>query len=96
MDPTRNRKNYVRRIGRYLGWAALGLLLFTVLTGYGITEWRIVDSLTFGLLGKANAQRLHSYTEVPMVILLAAHVSIAWWSRRDGERRAKGATHEEK
>lgn len=96
MDPTRNRKNLVRRIGRFLGWTALGLLLFTVLTGYGITEWRVVDTLTFGLLGKANAQRLHSYMEVPMVILLVAHVSIAWWSRLDAERRAKGASYEEK
>jgi uncharacterized membrane protein len=85
----------IQNIGRLCGWIALGLLLFTILTGYGITEFRIVKALTFGLLGKASAQRLHPYTEVPMIVLLVIHVGIAFWARRDADRRKEGEHHEE-
>ena len=79
LDGLRNRQN-VRRIGRWCGWAALVLTLFTALTGYGITQPRIVDGLTFGLLNKAAAHRLHHYTDVPLLVLALIHVSIAiWW-----------------
>lgn len=82
----KNRHN-IRRIGRWCGWAALVLLIFTVLTGYGISQFRIVDSLTFGLLNKAASHRLHHYTDVPLIVLMVAHVSIAVWGRLIAPRR---------
>ncbi len=78
---TREKRQLIRRIGRYCGWLGLGLLLFTLLTGYGIAEFRIVTPLTLGLINKAVAQRLHAYTEVPMIILLLAHIGVAVWAR---------------
>ena len=51
------------------------LLLFTMLTGYGITEFRIVGSLTFGILDKATFHRLHHYTDIPLVVALLVHVA---------------------
>jgi thiosulfate reductase cytochrome b subunit len=96
MDKLAGRKRRIRNLGRWCGYLALGLLLFTLLTGYGITEYRIVDPLTLGLLGKAIAQRLHPYTEVPMVIFLLVHISIALWGRREAERARKGAPYEKK
>jgi hypothetical protein len=80
----------LRRIGRICGWLGLGLLLFTLLTGYGIAEFRIVTPLTLNLLNKAAAQRLHAYTEVPMLVLLAVHVGIAVWARLRGGKEKKG------
>lgn len=78
----------VRNVGRVCGWLALGLLLFTLLTGYGIADFRIVTPLTFNLLNKAVAQRLHAYTEVPMIGLLLVHIGIAIWGRRiDGRKK---------
>jgi thiosulfate reductase cytochrome b subunit len=74
-------KRNLRRIGRWCGWAAALLLLLTVLTGYGITEFRIVTRLTFGVLGKATSQRLHYYTDVPLIIFLTIHVGLALWRR---------------
>jgi hypothetical protein len=76
----RNRQ-HLRSIGRGCGWAALALVLLAVLTGYGITQFRIVDPLTLGVVNKAAAQRWHSYTDLPLVILLAFHVGIALWWR---------------
>jgi hypothetical protein len=75
------RKRIVRRFGRFCGWLGLALLLFTLLTGYGIAEFRIVTPLTFNLLNKALAQRLHAYTEVPMTVLLLVHIGVAVWAR---------------
>jgi hypothetical protein len=81
MDIKRKRKQQIRRIGRICGWLGLGLLLFTLLTGYGIAEFRIVTPLTLNLMNKALAQRLHAYTEAPMMVLLLVHVGIAVWAR---------------
>jgi hypothetical protein len=80
----------IRRIGRWCGWAAMALLIFTALTGYGISEFRIVSSLTFGLLNKVVSHRLHHYTEVPMLVLLIAHVGIAVWGRLPSKRKRRG------
>jgi uncharacterized membrane protein len=75
----------IRKIGRICGWFGLGLLLFTLLTGYGITEFRLITPLTFTLLNKAAAQRLHAYTEVPMIVLLLIHIVIAVRARSTEE-----------
>jgi hypothetical protein len=75
-------KKTIQKIGRICGWIGLGLLLFTLLTGYGIAEFRMVTPLTLNLLNKALAQRLHAYTEVPMLGLLLVHIGIALWARR--------------
>ena len=74
-------KENIKIIGRGCGWAAGALLLFTVLTGYGITEYGIVTSLTFGLLGKATSQRIHNFADIPLIVFLAVHVGIALWGR---------------
>jgi cytochrome b subunit of formate dehydrogenase len=79
----------IRTLGRIFGWTAFALLLLTILTGYGITDFRIVTPLTFGILNKAVAQRLHPYTEVALVLLLLAHIAIALWARRgEGKKKA--------
>jgi hypothetical protein len=84
----KHRRN-IRKIGRWFGWAALALLAFTVLTGYGISQFRIVNSLTLGLLGKASSQRLHHYTDVPLVVLTLAHATIAAWGRSRARKRRR-------
>lgn len=78
----------IRMIGPVCGWASALLLLFTVLTGYGISEFRTVTSLTFGILGKATSQKLHNYTDMPLYIFLSVHIGLALWGRLG--RRDKG------
>ena len=81
MDIKKKRKQLIRKIGRVCGWLGLALLLFTLLTGYGIAEFRIITPLTLNLINKAVAQRLHAYTEVPMILLLLTHIGVAVWAR---------------
>ncbi len=71
----------IRAIGRACGWATMALALVTLLTGYGITQYRIVDPLTLGILNKAVAQRWHAYTGVPFLVFMFAHVGIVLWWR---------------
>jgi thiosulfate reductase cytochrome b subunit len=63
------------------GWVAALLLLFTVLTGYGISEFRTVTSITFGILSKATSQQLHHYTDLPVLVFLSVHIGLALWGR---------------
>jgi hypothetical protein len=81
-------KHHIRTIGRGCGWVAMGLVLLTLLTGYGITQFRIVGPLTLGVVNKAVAQRWHSYTDLPLVVFLAFHISIAlWWRLSAGKTK---------
>ncbi|MFL7793142.1 MAG: hypothetical protein AB8I69_13440 [Anaerolineae bacterium] len=81
-------KRNIRRIGRWFGWAALILLAFTILTGYGISEFRIVSSLTFGLLDKVSSHRWHHYTDLPLTVFTLIHVTIAAWGRLGAQKSA--------
>ena len=54
-------------------------LLFTVIvlyfvTGLGITQFRIVESVTFGLLSKPLSFQIHNYLWVPFVVFLGLHI----------------------
>ena len=55
-------------------WALLVAILLYVLTGYGITEFRTVERITFGLLTKPLSFQIHHYLIYPMAALLSLHV----------------------
>jgi cellobiose-specific phosphotransferase system component IIC len=55
-------------------WLLTVLVIVYLLTGFGITEYRIVEPLTFGLLTKNLAQRIHTSIEIPFIILLILHI----------------------
>lgn len=76
----------IRRIGRWFGWISLALVLLTILTGYGITQFRIVTPLTAGFLGKAVSQHWHESLGLLVLAALAVHVGIALWWRWKGTR----------
>ena len=59
----------------------LAVIVLVVLTGYGITDYRIVEALTFGALSKSLSYRIHTLLVVPFVLLLAAHVGLFLWKK---------------
>ena len=79
-------KRTIRRIGRWFGWISLALVLLTILTGYGITQFRIVGPLTANFLGKAVSQHWHESLGLLVLAALALHVGIALWWRWKGAR----------
>jgi hypothetical protein len=57
-----------------LSWALFGMTLVYLFTGLGITQFRIIEDLTFGLVSKNLSFRLHDALLVPFVVLLSVHV----------------------
>jgi hypothetical protein len=55
-------------------WLLTVLVIMYLITGFGITEYRIVEPLTFGLLTKSLAQKIHINLEIPFIILLILHI----------------------
>jgi len=67
---------------RWVSWTLLALALLLVLTGLGITEFRTVEVLTFGLLGKSLSFQLHSLLWIPFLLVLILHVALSCRIRR--------------
>jgi len=84
-----------RRIGRWCGWLAVVLVLGTFLTGYGISNFRIVTPWTLGFLNKVRAHTWHHYTDLPLLLVLITHVAIALYMRLCGARRKGQRTNKE-
>jgi len=55
-------------------WLLTAVVIVYLITGFGITEYRVVEPLTFGLLTKNLAQRVHISIEIPFIILLVLHI----------------------
>ena len=64
-------------IQKTIRWLLLVAVILYALTGFGITEFRTVETLTFGLLTKNLAFRIHDFLLIPFAVLLAAHIFIA-------------------
>jgi len=65
--------NLTRKIVQWLLLA--GTVLFLV-TGFGISQFRVVETITFGWLPKSWAFRLHDNLWIPFVILLVLHICL--------------------
>lgn len=63
---------------------AIVLVLYGA-TGFGITEFRVVETLTFGLLTKNLSFKIHDSLAIPFIILLLLHISLAIISKRNGQ-----------
>jgi len=55
-------------------WLLLVVAIVYMISGFGITEFRIVESITFGLFTKRLAFEIHEYLWIPFVVLLVMHV----------------------
>jgi hypothetical protein len=49
------------------------VIVLFVLTGFGITNYQIVEPLTFGALPKLTAYQIHINLVIPFLILFGAH-----------------------
>ena len=55
-------------------WLLLAVIVLYLLTGFGITQYRVVEHLTFGLLTKPLAFKIHDNLLIPFIILLGLHI----------------------
>ena len=68
---------------------AIVVVLYGV-SGFGITEFRAVEALTFGLITKHLAFTIHNNLGIPFIILLLLHICLPfvlkWKGRKDAPR----------
>jgi cytochrome b subunit of formate dehydrogenase len=62
-----------RRVIQVTHWTFLVVAIVFLVSGFGITEFRIVETLTVGLLTKSLAFKIHEVVWIPFVILLVLH-----------------------
>ena len=63
-----------RLIRKITHWLLLVVILLYLVSGFGITEFRVVETLTLGLLTKSLAFKMHDVLLIPMLILLVLHM----------------------
>ncbi len=61
-------------IKKTIHWLLTVVVIIYLITGFGITEYRIVETLTFGLLTKSLAHKIHINIVIPFIILLILHI----------------------
>jgi dolichol kinase len=66
-------------------WLFVAVLMLYGVTGLGITNYRIVEPATLGLLSKPLAFMIHDNLLVPFLILLALHI----WQMLGRNRQVK-------
>ena len=72
-----------RRINRkILHWLLFTAVVIFLVSGFGISHFRVVETITFGLLTKNIAFRVHEAMWIPFVILLALHLTLTMRRRR--------------
>jgi len=55
-------------------WLLVIVAVIFLITDFGITEFRVVETLTWGLLTKNLAFKIHDNLWSPFIILLGLHV----------------------
>ena len=55
-------------------WSLLFFIVFYIISGFGISEYRIIEGITFGLLSKPLSFQIHLYLIYPLIILIFLHV----------------------
>ena len=67
----------MRLTRKIIQWSLLILAIAYMISGFGITEFRIVESFTFGLLTKKLAFEIHEYMWIPFLALLVLHILLS-------------------
>lgn len=61
-------------IKKIVYWSLFILIIVYLITGFGITQYNIVEALTFGLLSRNLSFIIHENLWIPFLILLALHM----------------------
>jgi dolichol kinase len=69
-------------IKKVIPWLLLLVMVLYVITGLGITQFRTVETLTFGLLSKNLSFRIHDNLLIPFLVLLIIHISLPYILRK--------------
>ena len=76
-----------KRAKQLISWLLLAVIVLYIITGFGMTQFKIVEPLTFGLLSRLLAFQIHTYLWIPFLVLLVLHIyqktrwgKKTWWA----------------
>ena len=69
-------------VKKIIPWVLLAVMALYILTGFGITQFRTVEAITFGLLTKNLSFKIHNALTIPFAVLLAAHIVLPYVVRK--------------
>jgi len=89
----------LRLVGKAVHWSLYAVTILLVISGLGITEYRTIEPLTFGLLSKSLSFRIHLQLWIPFLPLLALHALFGpldrvWSKLRKNVPSGKGPSQE--
>jgi cytochrome b subunit of formate dehydrogenase len=64
----------VSNVIQVVHWLLLAVIVLYLITGFGITQFRVVEQVTFGLLSKNLAFQVHDNLLIPFIVLLGLHI----------------------
>jgi len=72
-------KRLLKTIKTVMHWLLAIVIVLLLVTGFGITEYNIVEDLTFGLLTKNLAHQIHTSPAlwISLLVLLCLHVGFS-------------------
>ena len=71
---TKDQNIYLKYFKKTIHILLTILTILFVISGLGITNYQIVEPITFGLLSKSLSQKIHLNLTIPFVILLIIHL----------------------
>jgi cytochrome b subunit of formate dehydrogenase len=74
-------------VKRTIQWLLLAVTVLFLITGFGITEFRVVETITLGWLSKSWALRLHDNLWIPLLVLLVLHVCLPFIFRQKAREK---------
>ena len=69
-------------VKRIIHWSFLIVTVIYLVTGFGISEFRTVEALSFGLLTKSLAFKIHYSLWIPFIVFLGLHIYFASIKKR--------------
>jgi len=63
-------------------WLVTIFIIVYIFTGLGITNYQIIEAVTFGGLSKLGAYQLHNMLLIPFVVILALHIGLSFIQNR--------------
>ncbi|MBN2076806.1 MAG: hypothetical protein JW762_14755 [Dehalococcoidales bacterium] len=59
-------------------WSLLTAVIVLLISGFGIAYFRVIETITFGILSKPVAFKVHTITWIPFLILLGLHIMLTF------------------
>jgi hypothetical protein len=64
------------------------VIIIFIITGFGISNYQIIESLTGGTLSKLTSFQIHSNLIIPLIVLLVVHIAFTIGKKLKKERHS--------